>query len=234
MTDPKPGNPNVKAQYAAQVAADLERNAKEQEEIGTELETLQAKLQALQEDQAILVSMQQALGAEEAAAAVAKPQRRKSAAGTGAKSAAPKRKQPRATKTASAKTTSAKAAPSAKAPSAKATSEKATSEKATSEKATSTKATSPARPARKASASAQPTLVTLVQEYLKEQKEPRSAAELADALAAAHPERTFKKPVVRTTVEGLVAKGLAQRSKQGSSVFYSTPEQAKSPEPAAE
>lgn len=224
MTDPKPGNPNVKAQYAAQVAADLERNAKEQEEIGTELETLQAKLQALQEDQAILVSMQQALGAEEAAAAVAKPQRRKSAAGTGAKSAAPKRKQPRATKTASAKTTSAKAAPSAKAPSAK----------ATSEKATSTKATSPARPARKASASAQPTLVTLVQEYLKEQKEPRSAAELADALAAAHPERTFKKPVVRTTVEGLVAKGLAQRSKQGSSVFYSTPEQAKSPEPAAE
>lgn len=229
MTDPKPGNPNVKAQYAAQVAADLERNAKEQEEIGTELETLQAKLQALQEDQAILVSMQQALGAEEAAAAVAKPQRRKSAAGTGAKSAAPKRKQPRATKTASAKTTSAKAAPSAKAPSAK-----ATSEKATSEKATSTKATSPARPARKASASAQPTLVTLVQEYLKEQKEPRSAAELADALAAAHPERTFKKPVVRTTVEGLVAKGLAQRSKQGSSVFYSTPEQAKSPEPAAE
>ncbi|MEU6387858.1 hypothetical protein [Streptomyces sp. NPDC046939] len=213
MTDPKPGNPNVKEQYAAQVAADLERNAKEQEEIGTELENLQAKLRVLQEDQAILVSMQQALGTKEGAAAAARSQRRGSAPAAGAKSGSPKRKQPRA---------------------AKATTAKATSAKAPSTKAPSSKATSAARPARKASASAQPTLVNLVQEYLKQQTEPRSAAELADALAAAHPDRTFKKPVVRTTVEGLVAKGLAQRSKQGSSVFYSTPEQAKSPEPAAE
>ncbi|MFI0239816.1 hypothetical protein [Streptomyces sp. NPDC016845] len=217
MTDPKPGNPNVKDQYAAQVAADLERNAKEQEEIGTELETLQNKLRALQDDQAILVSMQQALGTKEGAAVTPdKAQRRKSApAAASAKSSAPKQgKQPRAAKTTSGKTTTSKA---------------------TSGKAASDKATSPsARPARKASASAQPTLVTLVQEYLKQQTEPRSAAELADALTAAHPDRTFKKPVVRTTVEGLVARGLAQRSKQGSSVFYSTPEQAKSPEPAAE
>ncbi|GAA2313532.1 hypothetical protein OKJ48_19820 [Streptomyces kunmingensis] len=200
MTDSQPGNSGVKQQYAAQVAADLERNAKEQEQIGTEVEALQAQLRALQEDQAILVNMQQALGTKESASAPAKgstsaptkPQR-KSAAASGAKNSAPKRK-------------TARGAKSVPAP----------------------------RQSDKGTASTQPTLVTLVQEFLKQQTEPRSAAELTDALAAAHPDRTFKKPVVRTTVEGQVAKGLAQRSKQGSSVFYSSPEQAQSPEPAPE
>jgi hypothetical protein len=196
MTDPKPGNSNVKEQYAAQVAADLERNTKEQERIGAEVEDLQAQLRALQEDQAILANMQQALGAKESVSARVKPQR-KAASGTGAKNSSPKRKPAR----------TAKATP----PPAR-----------------------QAEKAEKAPSSAQPTLVTLVQQFLKEQTEPRSAAELTEALAAAHPDRTFKKPVVRTTVEGQVAKGLAQRSKQGSSVFYSTPGQAQSPEPASE
>ncbi|MFV5997980.1 hypothetical protein ACNPQM_37810, partial [Streptomyces sp. NPDC056231] len=40
------------------------------------------------------------------------------------------------------------------------------------------------------------------------------------ALAQAHPDRGVKTTVVRTTLEGLVAKSQAQRTKQGSSVFY--------------
>ncbi|MDR6980996.1 hypothetical protein J2X68_007738 [Streptomyces sp. 3330] len=68
----------------------------------------------------------------------------------------------------------------------------------------------------------QPTLVGLVRGYLFEQSEPRSAAEIATALGQAHPERGVKTTVVRTTLEGLVAKNQAQRTRQGTSVFYTT------------
>ncbi|MFI6655426.1 BlaI/MecI/CopY family transcriptional regulator [Streptomyces sp. NPDC050523] len=72
--------------------------------------------------------------------------------------------------------------------------------------------------------SARPTLVDLVRGHLAEEGEPRSTAEITTALNETQPGRTIKKTVVRTTVEGLVAKGLVQRSKQGSSVYYTAPE----------
>ncbi|KUL37411.1 hypothetical protein [Streptomyces regalis] len=76
----------------------------------------------------------------------------------------------------------------------------------------------------------QPTLVELVRRHLTEQSEPRSAAEIATALSQAHPDRGVKTTVVRTTVENLVARNQAQRTKQGSSVFYTAPNP---PEPTA-
>lgn len=98
----------VKAQYAAQVAADLEHNTKEQERIASELAALQETLAELQKDHALLVSMQGALdgvpsaagsGSTEAAedstaveegtpAAVPAPRRAK---GTGAGAGKPKK-----------------------------------------------------------------------------------------------------------------------------------------------
>lgn len=77
-----------------------------------------------------------------------------------------------------------------------------------------------------ATSSTTPTLVDLVREHLADQKEPRSAAEITSALAEQHPERTIKTTVVRTTLEGLVAKAHAQRAKQGASVYYTAPETA--------
>ncbi|WP_307840141.1 hypothetical protein [Streptomyces sp. G44] len=65
-----------------------------------------------------------------------------------------------------------------------------------------------------------PTLVELISAHLRQQSEPRSTAEITTALAQAHPERSIKTTVVRTTVEGLVAKGRAERTRQGNSVFY--------------
>ncbi|MFF7647062.1 hypothetical protein [Streptomyces canus] len=50
------------SQYSAQVASDLERNLKEQDRLGAEIEALQAQLAALRHDQAVLVNIQQALG----------------------------------------------------------------------------------------------------------------------------------------------------------------------------
>ncbi|MFR0354994.1 hypothetical protein [Streptomyces sediminimaris] len=79
-----------------------------------------------------------------------------------------------------------------------------------------------ARPA--AEPPARPTLVDLVRGHLAEQREPRSTSEIAAALSQEHPDRPVKNTVVRTTVEGLVAKGLAQRTKQGSSVYYTAPD----------
>ncbi|MFD7488719.1 hypothetical protein [Streptomyces mirabilis] len=83
-----------------------------------------------------------------------------------------------------------------------------------------------------AASSASPTLVDLVREHLAGQSEPRTAAEITSALGQAHPERTLKTTVVRTTLEGLVAKSQAQRTKQGTSVFYTAPD-ATQPVPAA-
>jgi hypothetical protein len=75
-----------------------------------------------------------------------------------------------------------------------------------------------------AASSASPTLVDLVREHLAGQSEPRSAAEIATALGQRYPSRTIKTTVVRTTLEGLVAKSQAQRTKQGTSVFYTAPD----------
>ncbi|MFD5216356.1 hypothetical protein ACFWMH_01570 [Streptomyces tendae] len=69
-----------------------------------------------------------------------------------------------------------------------------------------------------------PTLVELVREHLAGQREPRSAAEVTTALGEAHSGRTVKTTVVRTTLEGLVAKNQAQRTKQGTSVYYTATE----------
>jgi len=75
---------------------------------------------------------------------------------------------------------------------------------------------------------ARPTLVELIRRHLAEQGEPRSAAEISTALGQAHPERGIKTKVVRVTLEGLVAKSQAQRTKQGASVYYTSPD---APEP---
>lgn len=87
------------------------------------------------------------------------------------------------------------------------------------------KASGTGRKARaKTTAPQQPSLVSLAREFLAGQTEPRSAAEVAEALTQAHPDRGIKTTVVRTTLEGLVAKNHAQRTKQGSSVFYTAPD----------
>ncbi|MFF8910698.1 hypothetical protein [Streptomyces olivaceoviridis] len=79
-----------------------------------------------------------------------------------------------------------------------------------------------------------PTLVALIRAYLAQQSEPSSAAEIAAALGEAHPDRVIKTTVVRTTLEGLVARSAAQRLKQGHSVFYAAREPADEEDTARE
>ncbi|MET9914953.1 hypothetical protein ABZZ74_51320 [Streptomyces sp. NPDC006476] len=72
--------------------------------------------------------------------------------------------------------------------------------------------------------SAAPKLVDLVRDHLAGQHEPRSAAEIATTLEQQHPEREIKAKIVRVTLERLVAKNHARRTRQGHSIFYTTPE----------
>ncbi|MEV6612554.1 hypothetical protein AB0N31_01375 [Streptomyces sp. NPDC051051] len=195
----------VTSQYAAQVAGDLERNLKEQDRIAGEIAALQEQLASLEKDRTVLLNVQQALGVESASAA---PADGKAAVEKAAAVPAPRKK---ASAGASRRSKAAKSAAAAPKPAAKKTA------------------------ARKAAPKAdQPSLVSLVREHLAGQSEPRSAAEVAQSLGEQYPERGIKTTVVRTTLEGLVAKNHAQRSKQGSSVFYTSPEAPAAPAASAE
>ncbi|MGW3424866.1 hypothetical protein [Streptomyces phaeochromogenes] len=97
-------------------------------------------------------------------------------------------------------------------------------------KAATKKPAAEASSAKASKAAGKPSLVDLIRNHLQQQNEPRSAAEISSALTQAHPDRTIKTTVVRTTVEGLVARSHAHRTKQGSSVFYTATTTPQSPE----
>ncbi|MET7442095.1 BlaI/MecI/CopY family transcriptional regulator [Streptomyces sp. NPDC005496] len=242
MTDTQARSTELTSQYIAQVTGDLERNVKEQERIGTEIEALQEQLQALQHDHTVLVTMQQALSAGNIAAAesVARLDTKATPTVPHQATAEPKqaKSEPKQSKAKKAVSASARK-PAAKKPATKAPAKAPAAKKSSpSAKTSSTKASSTGKPAAKTAApaaekadkaAAKPTLVELIRGHLEQQSEPRSAAEIATALTQAHPDRSIKTTVVRTTLEGLVAKSHAHRSKQGSSVFYTaatSPEQA--------
>ncbi|MFJ5919728.1 hypothetical protein ACIQFW_28585 [Streptomyces ardesiacus] len=159
----------------------------------------------------------------------------KTGAGPATKPAAKKAAGP-AAKTQAKAATGAPAGAPAKAPARASTktATKTTAKSGTKPAAKSGAKSSGAKSAAKSAAKkapARPTLVELVREHLAGQREPRSAAEVATALGEAHTGRTVKTTVVRTTLEGLVARNQAQRTKQGTSVYYTATE-APAPAPA--
>ncbi|WP_326581777.1 hypothetical protein OIE69_44130 (plasmid) [Actinacidiphila glaucinigra] len=78
----------------------------------------------------------------------------------------------------------------------------------------------PAVGARSAKKESGPSLVALVQQVLHATHEPRMVREVAEAVAEQHPDRAASSPVIRNTLENLVAKGLAERERRQGSVFY--------------
>ncbi|MFF7380903.1 hypothetical protein ACFY96_37415 [Streptomyces massasporeus] len=228
------------SQYIAQVTGDLDANVKEQERVSAEIASLQEQLAALQRDHGVLVSMHQALGitthptesaSDSAGAVVPSPRRKKDGAAGGGKQKA--RKSTAAPAKRAARKSAAKTTGSAKT-AATDTSAGTTKTAATGTSAGTAKAAGTAKKAGSAK-SAEPTLVELIRRHLAAQKEPRSAAEISTALGQAHPHRDIAAKVVRVTLEGLVAKSQAERSKQGRSVFYTAPaaQSAAAPEAGA-
>ncbi|MER5377085.1 hypothetical protein [Streptomyces sp. NPDC002553] len=211
----------LSSQYTAQVTSDLERNTKEQERIAGEIAALNEQLAALQRNHAVLVSIQQAIDAvpaptdttEKSDDAVTVPAPRKQTSSDA-----------RTSKGAKATKNAREAKAAAPAVGKRSGAAKAPAKSSAKSRAAAGGKAASAKPAGKSAAAAktaqQPTLVDLVRRHLGEQSEPRSAAEVTTALAQAHPERSVKTTVIRTTLEGLVARNHAHRSKQGTSVFY--------------
>ncbi|MFF3879396.1 hypothetical protein [Streptomyces sp. NPDC001978] len=198
MSESTTATTGLTSQYAAQVTSDLELNAKEQERISSDIAALQEQLAALQHDHSVLVNVQQVLG-------VSPTPVQPAAAPDSSTVPAPRNKT--SDEAGTGKRTRAKKAADAQ--------DRTAAEKAAADK----------KPAGNAVAAkaARPTLVELIRSHLTKQSEPRSATEVTTALETAHPERGIKTTVVRTTLEGLVAKSQAQRTKQGSSVYYTAP-----------
>ncbi|MGW1675509.1 hypothetical protein [Streptomyces sp. NPDC002324] len=232
MTETPSETTDLKAQYTAQVAADLERNAKEQERLHGEIDALQEQLRNLQQDHSVLANVQQALGfvtpdtAPAAEEVLAAPVPRQKTAAT-----PPATKRTRAKKAEKVeKAAPAQGAKQAKKPAAaKTAAPKTAATKTAAAKTAAPKSTASKSAAPKGPKKDQPTLVELIRRHLTEQSEPRSAAEVAAALTQAHPDRRIQTNVVRTTLEGLVAKSNAQRSRQGSSVYYTAPDAPEQP-----
>ncbi|MCD9880910.1 hypothetical protein [Streptomyces guryensis] len=200
MSESTTSTTELTSQYIARVTDDLEHNLNEQERVGAEITALQEQLTALQQDHTVLLNMQQALGIAKAPAQSAVTPESTAVPSPRQKSAEP------GGRGRARKATAAQASP---------TGRKSAANKPAAKTAAAAKTT-------------QPTLVELIRRHLAEQNEPRSAAEISATLGQAHPERGIKTKVVRVTLEGLVAKSQAQRTKQGSSVFYTAPD---APEP---
>lgn len=100
--------------------------------------------------------------------------------------------------------------------------EKAAAKKTTGRAASAKKSSGP-KPAAGATSGGEkqgPSIVKLSYQHLSEQSEPRTVGEIAEELIAAHPSRKINRNNVRTAMEGLVARSRAERSLQGSTVYY--------------
>ncbi|MBM9508413.1 hypothetical protein [Actinacidiphila acididurans] len=75
-------------------------------------------------------------------------------------------------------------------------------------------------PGRRRRSGGGPTLVELVVRYLEGRSEPTSVLDVTEMLNNYDEDRTVSTVVVRNTLESLVAKGVAERSKEGRSVHY--------------
>lgn len=197
----------LKSRYADRIQDDIANNESELKRVSEEIAALQAQLGTLEENRTLLESMLKSLGSgklpplpapvaeKPAGKAAGKVPRQKARDTTAAKPA-------QAKKTAGTPAKAAKAAKPAKA-------------------AAATKPSAPATPA--AAEKTEPqgsTLVELIVSQLGAETSPRSAAEITATLEKKHPKREFSTKVVRNTLEALVAKARAERTRQQRSVFY--------------
>ncbi|MCC4319433.1 hypothetical protein [Streptomyces malaysiensis] len=199
--DTSTDNTSLKSQYTAQITADLERNTAEHERLSTEITSLQRQLSALETNRALLLNMRQTLGDEAAGDVPENTDVSSSANGSSAVRKSAETPAPRKPKRKTGTTgTGEKQAEPGK---------------------------SRSNRVRKAGGA---TLGDLIRDDLTQHSEPRSAAEVTTTLTQALPDREIKATVVRSTLEALVAKGQAHRTKQQRAVFYS----ATAPEAAPE
>jgi hypothetical protein len=196
-------NNTIQGRYATRLAEDLDNNANAQEKVRVQLADLQSQLAQLEQERAWLAQLQ---GTVAGAQSVAAPEQL-----AGEASASDEADEPKVT-------------PSAQPVPRPRGRKKPAGEPAARKAGKKTTAPKDGRKPKAATSrsSTEPTLRSLVVDILAASSEPRMVSEFVDALAKQHPDRaTPSAPVVRNTLESLVAKGLAERARQQGSVFYS-------------
>ncbi|MHC5260147.1 hypothetical protein ACYSUO_19900 [Streptomyces sp. UC4497] len=196
----------LKSRYADRIQDDIANNESELKRVSEEIAALQAQLGTLEENRTLLESMLKSLGSGKLPPLPA-PVAEKPAGKAAGKVPRQKARDTTAAKPAQAKKpagTPAKAAKAAK----------------PAKTAAATKPSAPAAPAAEKTEPQGSTLVELIVSQLGAETSPRSAAEITSTLQKKHPKREFSTKVVRNTLEALVAKARAERTRQQRSVFY--------------
>ncbi|WUD78334.1 hypothetical protein OG937_44785 [Streptomyces sp. NBC_00510] len=194
-------NNTIQDRYATRLAEDLDNNAGEQEKVRTQLAELQSRLARLEQEQAWLAQLQGSVAGASSVVVEEEP---------AGEASADKAEEPKVTP----------AAQQVPRPRGR---KKSAGEPAARKATKKTPAPKTARKPKPGSSpsSTEPTLRSLVVDILAGSSEPRMVSEFVDALAKQHPQRaTPSAPVVRNTLEALVAKGLAERARRQGSVFY--------------
>ncbi len=191
VTDVADTTRSLRPDYEARLAADLQR-------ITAQIAELNEQLRTLEQDRAMLLSMQRTVSEEHQPTT---DQAQPAGPSTGTTELAPSE-------------TAASAKGSARVPAAR--TEQGRKKSRTARAATTRAARKPAG----GGAAAKPTTTELVREYVAGVTEPKSAAEVAQAISTAHPSLKINANAVRMGLEALVAKGLAERVPQGRSVYY--------------
>ncbi|MFD8078778.1 hypothetical protein ACFV3E_39750 [Streptomyces sp. NPDC059718] len=195
-------NKTIQGRYATRLAEDLDNNANEQEKVRVQLAELQNRLAQLEQERAWLTQLQGTVAGAQSAAAPEQP--------AGEASAGDEADEPKVMPSAQpVPRPRGRKKPAGDPPAGKAKKKTAAPKAGTKPKAATSRS------------STEPTLRSLVVDILTASSEPRMVSEFVDALAKQHPDRAMPSaPVVRNTLESLVAKGLAERARRQGSVFY--------------
>jgi hypothetical protein len=221
-----PGTTPIQSVYAQRIAADLENNRAEQQKVSEQIAELTARLEQLRADEEWLCGLQQGTAPPaEASPGAGRAAAQETALAEDGEGGVPQQRQQEpdeetAPGTEAAPGAAQKTTKKAAAKSGGRAAARGGTRKSGAKKKTAAKKAAPAQTAAPRGKAAGPSLRELAGQYLARQSEPRSVAEVTGDLRAAHPERALSPQLVRNALEKLVATGAAERSKQGSSVYY--------------
>ncbi|MEU9987816.1 hypothetical protein AB0E10_13635 [Streptomyces sp. NPDC048045] len=217
---------SIQQKYQQQYAADLESNRSRQKDIERQIATLEETLGRLRADEKWLAEQMELVPAHSETTAVPRAEDGAPAPVRPEETSVPEPRQEAHSATVPKKTVKKAAKRAAKRAAKKAPAKKTTATATVTERA--------AKPAAKKAATvkttgkgAEPPLGDLLLRVLATNPvEPRTAAEVVTGLEKAFPERARDINTVRNTLERLVAKSRIERTKQGSTVYYTVPQQS--------
>ncbi|MCW2875066.1 MAG: hypothetical protein JWL99_6386 [Streptomyces oryziradicis] len=201
VSDPLPHSESLQTRYKEKLAADLQSNSEDHQLVTARVAELQEQLTVLERDRELLLNLQAAISTK-----TAPGQPEQDLPGAPLPVHDSEVSSPVADDTPDTKP-AAKHGGAAEKPARARRGKPAPSGKQESESGTD-------------SAGKSPTLIDVVDDYLRQQTGPRTAAEVAEG--ASTPGRPVDAGQARAALEGLVSRSAANRARQGRTVYYET------------